>query len=95
MFGNLTKDYEEEKKNLKKRIEELSNAINLNKDTEKQVQHFIELIEKYKNIKELDAKILNELINKIVIYEREIINGVRTQKIEIEYNFVNKIKNGS
>ena len=95
MFGNLTKDYEEEKKNLKKRIEELSNAINLNKDTEKQVQHFIELIEKYKNIKELDAKILNELINKIVVYEREIINGVRTQKIEIEYNFVNKIKNGS
>lgn len=95
MFGNLTKDYEEEKKNLKKRIEELSNAINLNKDTEKQVQYFIELIEKYKNIKELDAKILNELINKIVVYEREIINGVRTQKIEIEYNFVNKIKNGS
>lgn len=95
MFANLTKDYEEEKKNLKKRIEELSNAINLNKDTEKQVQHFIELIEKYKNIKELDAKILNELINKIVVYEREIINGVRTQKIEIEYNFVNKIKNGS
>lgn len=95
MFGNLTKDYEEEKKNLKKRIEELSNAINLNKDTEKQVQHFIELIEKYKNIKELDAKISNELINKIVVYEREIINGVRTQKIEIGYNFVNKIKNGS
>ncbi len=47
------------KKNLKKRIEVLSNAINLKKDTEKQVQYFIELIEKYKNIKELDAKILN------------------------------------
>ena len=46
MFSNLTKDHEEEKKNLKKRIEELSNAINLNKDTENQVQHFIELIEK-------------------------------------------------
>ena len=46
MFSNLTKDHEEEKKNLKKRIEELSNAINLNKDTEKQVQHFIELIGK-------------------------------------------------
>ena len=46
-------------------------------------------------IKGLDTKILNELINKIVVYEREIINGVRTQKIEIEYNFVNKIKNGS
>lgn len=30
--------------------------------------------------------------NKIVVYEREIINGVRTQKIEIEYNFVNKKK---
>lgn len=82
MFVNLTKDYEEEKKYL-------------NKDTEKQVQHFIELIEKYKNIKKLDAKILNDLINKIVINERKIINGVRTQKIEIDYNFVNKIKNWS
>lgn len=82
MFVNLTKDYEEEKKYL-------------NKDTEKQVQHFIELIEKYKNIKKLDAKILNDLINKIVVNEREIINGVRTQKIEIDYNFVNKIKNWS
>ena len=46
MFSNITKDHEEEKKNLEKRIEELSNAINLNKDTEKQVQYFIELIEK-------------------------------------------------
>ena len=46
------------KQDLKKRIEELSNAINLNKDTEKQVQHFIELIEKYNKNNPTVLKIL-------------------------------------
>ncbi|MEI3528053.1 MAG: DUF4368 domain-containing protein [Bacilli bacterium] len=40
-------------------------------------------------MKELNEEILHQLINKIVVYEREIIDGKRIQKIEIEYNFIN------
>lgn len=39
--------------------------------------------------KELNEEILHQLINKIIIYEREIVDGKRIQKIEIEYNFSN------
>jgi len=31
---------------------------------------------------------LNELVNKIEVYEREIADGERMQKIDIYYNFV-------
>ena len=49
----------------------------------------MEVLKKYENIQELDAKLLNELIKQIVVYERELKEDGRTQRIEIEYNFLN------
>ncbi len=40
------------------------------------------------NITELNARILNELIEKIVVHEKEIINGKKYQTVEIYYKFV-------
>jgi hypothetical protein len=45
----------------------------------------------YADITELNPKILNILIDKIEISEREVIDGVKTQKIRIFYNFVGDI----
>ena len=61
------------------------------KDTEKKVKEFAYIIKKYYNISELNPFILNELIHKIIVHEREIINGKRVQKIEILYKFMIKM----
>lgn len=49
---------------------------------------FVDMVEKYIDIQELNARILNELIEKIVVHEKEIINGEKYQTVEIYYKFV-------
>ena len=51
-------------------------------------QMFSNLIEKYADLQELDARILNELIDRIIIHEKEIINGEKFQTVKIYYKFV-------
>ena len=51
-------------------------------------RRFTALIRKYFDVEVLNAPMLNELVNKIEIHEREIYNGERVQKIDIYYNFV-------
>ena len=46
------------------------------------------MIKNYFDIEKLDTAILNELISKIVVYERDIAEGKRQQLIDIYYNFV-------
>ena len=51
-------------------------------------QRFTVLIRKYFDFEVLDAPMLNELVNKIEVHEREITYGERVQKIDIYYKFV-------
>lgn len=52
------------------------------------VYKWIELIKKHKNIKKPDKETLNELISKIYVHEKEVVDGEITQIIEIHYNFI-------
>ena len=49
---------------------------------------WIKLIKKHKDIKTLDKENLNELISKIYVHEKEIVDGEITQTIDIYYNFI-------
>lgn len=42
-------------------------------------------------MQELTKQILNELIDKVVVYDAEKINGKRVQRIDIYYRFVGLI----
>ena len=53
---------------------------------------WIDLIAKYKDLQELDAPIINELCEKILIHESEKIDGKRTQRIEIFDRFVGNLQ---
>ena len=47
----------------------------------------------YTDIQELNARILNELIEKIVVHEKVIgADGIKTQQIDIYYKFIGYIK---
>ncbi|WP_261791376.1 DUF4368 domain-containing protein [Fusobacterium necrophorum] len=47
-----------------------------------------EVIKKHKNIKKLDKETLDELILKIYVHEKEVVDGEITQTIDIYYNFI-------
>ena len=53
---------------------------------------FFEIIRKYTDITELAAPILNELIDRIIIYEKEEIDGEAVQNVVIFYRFAGRIE---
>lgn len=82
LFNELSNSYQVEKEDLVNKISKLETNISKQKDTEKKVKEFANIIKKYYNVSELNPFILNELIHKIIVHEREIINGKRVQKID-------------
>lgn len=84
----MNSNYENEYNELKERQNVLTQQIENIETTECNAETFTNLIEKYLNITELNARILNELIEKIVVHEKEIINGEKYQMVEIYYKFV-------
>lgn len=88
LFNELSSSYQVEKEELVNKITKLESNISKQKDTEKKFKEFANIVKKYYNISELNPFILNELIHKIIVHEREIINGKRVQKIEILYKFM-------
>lgn len=52
----------------------------------------MDLLEQYAPVKKLDAVLLNNLIEKIVVHERQRIDGETIMPIEIYYRFVGKVE---
>lgn len=90
-YLSMNGSYENEYNELKERQNVLSQQIEKIETTECNAETFTNLIEKYLNITELNARILNELIEKIVVHEKEIINGEKFQMVEIYYKFVGAV----
>ena len=55
-------------------------------------QSFLDIVKKYSEIENLTIDILNEFIDKIVVYHRETVDGMTYQKIEIFYKMIGNIK---
>lgn len=84
-FATLSLNYEREQKDLKERINELSTTINKAKQQELDLTNFIDKVKKYTEIKELTPEIVNELIDKIYVYQQTKLNGKKYQQIDIYY----------
>ncbi len=87
-YANLSAVYEKEQIEIEEKINALNAAIKTNKENETNAENFVETIKNYADITELNAAILNTLIDKIVVHEAEIIDGERVQKLDVYYKFV-------
>ena len=87
----MNSQYETEYNELKAQAQVLHERITATETATMNAQIFSDLIEKYADLQELNARILNELIDRIVIHEKEIINGEKYQTVEIYYKFVGVI----
>lgn len=84
-FATLSINYERDQKDLKERINELSTTINKINQEELDLTTFIDKVKKYTEIKELTPEIVNELIDKIYVYQQTKLNGKKYQEIDIHY----------
>lgn len=91
-YQAMAPKYEREQIELRGKRDALTAELARNDEVYNNIQQFIPLIWKYTNIQELTPYILNELIEKIVVHEKEIgADGVKTQQVDIYYKFIGLI----
>ncbi|MGB4505332.1 MAG: DUF4368 domain-containing protein [Syntrophaceticus sp.] len=66
-------------------------TIDTAKENSLNTDRFLALVKKYTEIIELDAEIIREFIDKIIVFTAEKVDGRRTQRIQIFYNCIGAI----
>ena len=89
MSENMEKEYEY----LVTRRKEIQDKLAETDKTKKNAEDFAEIISKYVGITELNYDLLHVLIDKIVIHQREEIDGENCQKVDIYYRFIGNATN--
>ena len=89
----MSQKYEKEQTETKDSIFQLKDEFDELKKQKDASDRFVNIVKKYTYINELDANILNELIDRIVVHHKEKDQSGRTyQQIEIYYRFIGKLK---
>jgi hypothetical protein len=85
----MLQTYEMEQQELKQRRIVLAEAIEQAEKAYSNVENFVELIRRFTDIQELDTHILNSLIDRIVVHEKETLaDGAKSQRVDIHYKFI-------
>lgn len=91
-FDILSREYEREQEELEGLIAGLQFELDrFHADSEK-ADRFIEIVRKYADFSELTTPMLNEFVEKVVVYEAEKTNGKRRQKVDIYLNFIGRFE---
>ena len=91
-FISLSKDFTAEQKQIKERLKALEDILSQVAEKQESTAKFLELVREYTDIQELTKPILNELIDKVVVFDAEKARGDRVQRIDIYYRFVGLIE---
>lgn len=93
LYSEMVNGYQHERVELAAKREELTATIEQVEQDSAGLQRFLELVDKYTNVQELDRALINNLIDKIVIHLPEIdpLSGKKNQRITIYYRFVGRI----
>ena len=90
-FAKLSTDYELEQQNLIAETELLETELAKSEETVNSVEQFLDIVHQYTEIKELSARVVNDLIDKIVIHAPDKSSGHRVQQVDIYYTAVGVI----
>ncbi len=90
-FAKLSADYEREQKQLVLDTEALENELNQEAEQVDNVEYFLNIVRQYTEIKELSARVVNDLIDKIKVHAVDKSSGQRIQRIDIYYTAVGLI----
>ena len=86
-FLQMSDTFELEQVELKEKAIQIQEELEENETRSVNANRFVKAVKRNLRFKELTPEILHELINKIVIHERNKSSEGITQKVEIHYNF--------
>ena len=89
-FVSMSEGYEKEQKELTAKSAELQGQLDKKRADSNNTMKFLEAVRKYSDITELNAAILNDLIDSIVVYDAEGkgMKKNRVQRVDINYKFI-------
>ena len=90
-FAKMSRRYEDEQKELVEKIKKLRSEIEKQSSQAMTTDMFISLVRKYTRARKLTPRMLNELVEKIEVYNAEKIDGAWEQRLRIHYNCVGEI----
>ncbi|MDL2231965.1 recombinase family protein [Ruminococcaceae bacterium OttesenSCG-928-L11] len=90
-FDILAADYEQEQTALEQSIETLQAELDDFDADSMRADKFIEIVSKYTDFSELTPAMINEFVDRVVVYEADKSSGEREQKVDIYLNFIGKI----
>ena len=91
-FAKMSRRYEDEQKELAEKIKKLRSEIEKQSSRSMTTDMFIGLVRKYTRTRKLTPRMLNELVEKIEVFNAEKIDGVWEQRLRIHYNCVGTIE---
>ena len=84
--------YEAEQKALQASVAEAEEKLSAFAEDAARVEQFLELARKYTDFSELTTPMINEFIEKIIVYAPERIDGDRVQEVEIHLRFIGQFE---
>ncbi|MEG2383542.1 MAG: DUF4368 domain-containing protein [Oscillospiraceae bacterium] len=90
-FVMMTKQLEQEQNQGRERMQDITEELSLADDVGKDIRLFIDEIGQYAAITELDEVIVHRLIHKVVVNEKQVVDGEKIQRVRIVYNFVGEL----
>lgn len=87
-YVTLSRGFMEEHTRIKERLKGLDAQRSQTEQRQTHVACFLERVRKYTHMKELTKPILNELIDKVVVFDAEKVNGKRVQRVDIYYRSI-------
>ena len=91
-FAKMSRRYEDEQKELAEKIKKLRSEIEKQSSRSMTTDMIIGLVRKYTRARKLTPRMLNELVEKIEVFNAEKIDGVWEQRLRIHYNCVGTIE---
>ena len=90
-FAKMSRRYEEEQKKLSEKIKKLRSEIEKQSSRATSTDMFVSIVRKYTRARKLTPRMLNELVEKIEVYNAEKIDGEWVQRLRIHYNCVGEM----
>ncbi len=91
-FQMLSARFDSEQEELTAKIKELEKSAIADREQLSSIEHFAEQISGYAGITELNFKIINQLIEKILVSEPVEVDGQKIQRLTIHYKFIGALE---
>ena len=90
-YATMSANYEAETEKLKTRYTEIQTQLSAFTKKARNAKAFADLVEQYTDITELTPELLHTLVEKIVVHEKEVVDGQIIMRVDIYYRFIGKI----